>query len=768
MRLQGEDTGNPASSCAEAKFAQNLGKRVILIRMVEWDQHFLHLQARVMFGMNKLTLFWLPGTPLPEDVVTAIVDALDPEKIEADDDALFRAVSTPQLPRSASAGSSSSQLSTASEFASSSGSSVEELLTFSGGELKELMKEQEDAGFRIGVLGRKRILTEIARLQSGSGSSHPALQSDPPATAADGLGDADGLPEPEPEPEAEEDWDEEPDIMLIGDEDQLVMLLFLDLPDLASMARVSRHWRTLISDDFLWERKYGWSTYACAPPTSVATVDGSLPDGVLSFRAAFRRRVQWYALPGMCLEVLDTYNIWSVARVLLVLDENHVLIWFEGWGNEWLMWLDRRYDLARVRPCGSEVAGLGKRGPLELAAMLEKQAEAIEMIRLAPSQHAADGLHDGTVFPDGNIWKIPACSPTQGVQPSCYCRGWMDDVEKEPASRRFQRTWRDMEDPGRAVIGGAKEDPLCGFDTWHSALARTPQSESGGAEPEPEEAAASTLAPAAMTLRVGMKLEAQDVQYPSLMCVATVATVTDTPAGVQIGVAFDGWSHQYDYAEMLSFEGFRPVGWSAQNGRKIELPGSRVPPPPQGWADPFDWRSYLAHCGAAAVDPAVLTASTPRQAGATVGDSGGASAGRMAASRQPTVAAGEAWAAQQTAAIHRRPWQGCVEISAGPRTPLPEPLQHAAAESASGEAETPWYLVINGAELRRSWQPDSAVIGTLDRREVVQVLELVTGSRHFPTAIGALDLRAMARCEKGWFQCRNQLGASAVRPTDAP
>ena len=173
--------------------------------------------------------------------------------------------------------------------------------------------------------------------------------------------------------------------------------------------------------------------------------------------------------------------------MLLVLDENHFLIWFEGWGNEWLMWLDRRYDLARVRPCGSEVAGLGKRGPLEHGAMLEKQAEAIAIIQLAPSQHAAaDGGYGPMVFPDGNVWKVPACSPTQGVQSSCYCRGFIEDQEEEAAARQFQRTWRDMEDPGRVVSGGAKEDPLCVFDTWHSALARNFVATDAEPEPEPE------------------------------------------------------------------------------------------------------------------------------------------------------------------------------------------------------------------------------------------------------------------------------------------
>jgi hypothetical protein len=460
----GEDTGNPASSCAECKYAQNLGKMTILLRMIPWDAHFEHLQARVAFGMNKLTLFWLPGTPLPPDVVEAIVHALDPESQKADDDALQRAQSAPQPPITRSA-PATQQLSSASDFASSCGSSVDELLSFSSAELKELMKEQEDAGVHIGVLGRKRILTEIVRLQSSSASSpRSQLASDPDAD------DTEPQPEPEVEDEAEEDWEEEPDIMLIGDEEQVNMLLFLDLADLASMSRVARHWRTLISDDFFWERKYSWSSYACAPPTNITPEDGSLPEGVLSYRTAFRRRALWWSLPGLCIEVLDTYNIWSVARVLLVLDENHILIWFEGWGDEWLMWLDRRYDLARVRPCGSEVAGLGKRGPLEEETMIAKQAEAIDMILLAPSQHGTTAAY----FPETNVWKVPACSPSQGVEPSCYCRGWIEDQQRPEEQRAFQRLWRDMEDPGRVVQGGAQQDSLEGFDTWSSALARNP------------------------------------------------------------------------------------------------------------------------------------------------------------------------------------------------------------------------------------------------------------------------------------------------------
>ena len=176
-----------------------------------------------------------------------------------------------------------------------------------------------------------------------------------------------------------------------------------------------------------------------------------------------------------------------------------------------------------------------------------------------------------------------------------------------------------------------------------------------------------------------------------------------------------------------------------------------------------DWGIQGCQAGVEPV-PTVTVTAPPREPAVRWGAVGG---GTGAASRHPTASAGEAWAAQQAAAIHCRSWQGCVEVSAGPRVPLPEPLKHAMAEGAEA-AEAPWYLMINGAELHRSWQPESERIGALERREVVQVLELVTGSRHFPTAIGTLDLRAMARCEKGWFQCRNQQGAAAVRPAEAP
>jgi hypothetical protein len=73
----GEDTGNPASTFFESKYALDRNKRIILLRMIPFDQDFDHLQARVMFGQNRLELCWEAGAPhmsdtLVDDIVRAI------------------------------------------------------------------------------------------------------------------------------------------------------------------------------------------------------------------------------------------------------------------------------------------------------------------------------------------------------------------------------------------------------------------------------------------------------------------------------------------------------------------------------------------------------------------------------------------------------------------------------------------------------------------------------------------------------------------------
>jgi len=79
LRSYGEDTGNPACTFNEAKFAQTNGKQIILIRMIPFDQKFEQLMARQMFGLNKLELFWQVGTPMPSDLADKIVEAVTPK-----------------------------------------------------------------------------------------------------------------------------------------------------------------------------------------------------------------------------------------------------------------------------------------------------------------------------------------------------------------------------------------------------------------------------------------------------------------------------------------------------------------------------------------------------------------------------------------------------------------------------------------------------------------------------------------------------------------
>ena len=52
------------------------GKRIILIRMIPFDQKFDELLGRQIFGLNKLELTWLVGTPMPADLPDEIVKAI--------------------------------------------------------------------------------------------------------------------------------------------------------------------------------------------------------------------------------------------------------------------------------------------------------------------------------------------------------------------------------------------------------------------------------------------------------------------------------------------------------------------------------------------------------------------------------------------------------------------------------------------------------------------------------------------------------------------
>ena len=73
----GEDTGNQACTYYEYKHAFAMKKKIILIRMIPWDEQFQEQQARVIFNDNRLALEWQVGADLPSDLPDKIKQAVE-------------------------------------------------------------------------------------------------------------------------------------------------------------------------------------------------------------------------------------------------------------------------------------------------------------------------------------------------------------------------------------------------------------------------------------------------------------------------------------------------------------------------------------------------------------------------------------------------------------------------------------------------------------------------------------------------------------------
>jgi hypothetical protein len=72
----GEDTGNQACTYNEYQHAFSQKKRIILIRMIPFDQQYEELQGRYIFGANKLVLPWVVGSSMPPDLPAKIIEAI--------------------------------------------------------------------------------------------------------------------------------------------------------------------------------------------------------------------------------------------------------------------------------------------------------------------------------------------------------------------------------------------------------------------------------------------------------------------------------------------------------------------------------------------------------------------------------------------------------------------------------------------------------------------------------------------------------------------
>jgi hypothetical protein len=77
----GEKTGNQACTYYEYEYAFGKKKRIILLRMIPWEQEFQELKGRVIFGANKLAVPWMVGQPLPISLPDQILQAIQKQPI---------------------------------------------------------------------------------------------------------------------------------------------------------------------------------------------------------------------------------------------------------------------------------------------------------------------------------------------------------------------------------------------------------------------------------------------------------------------------------------------------------------------------------------------------------------------------------------------------------------------------------------------------------------------------------------------------------------
>ena len=69
-------------------------------------------------------------------------------------------------------------------------------------------------------------------------------------------------------------------------------------------------------------------------------------------------------------------------------------------------------------------------------------------------------------------------------------------------------------------------------------------------------------------VKIGMKLEAEDVKNQKNICVATVTNVM----GDRFLVHFDSWDSIYDYWVDVTSPFIHPVGWAARNNQPLMAP----------------------------------------------------------------------------------------------------------------------------------------------------------------------------------------------------
>ena len=135
---------------------------------------------------------------------------------------------------------------------------------------------------------------------------------------------------------------------------------------------------------------------------------------------------------GRPVEVLDTYNIWSVARVVCVLAPHRLCVQFDGWQDAWCLWLDRRLDLPRIRALTSACQGLGELGGMTIERMRQVQDGCfVHILKQAGTIESASKFEKCYEDPYSLTWPWALQCATEAVVPCLYVRTLqlvLDDV----------------------------------------------------------------------------------------------------------------------------------------------------------------------------------------------------------------------------------------------------------------------------------------------------------------------------------------------------
>ncbi|KAG8458648.1 hypothetical protein KFE25_008445 [Diacronema lutheri] len=183
---------------------------------------------------------------------------------------------------------------------------------------------------------------------------------------------------------------------LLGTADALdAVLSVLDVPSLCQLACVSSQWRRLIRS-----AEVAWRERALEIGVDEPSEGGTWFDAV---------RSGWAVAIGDAFEVMDTYGIVAVARVIATVHSPPIgpllLLHYEGWSEMWFMWVSRRHDRERIRPLTPRLPGIGSAG-----AYTEDEFRA-------KLQYARNALVAGT-----SVW-APTRGRPRSVWPYPYTQG---------------------------------------------------------------------------------------------------------------------------------------------------------------------------------------------------------------------------------------------------------------------------------------------------------------------------------------------------------